>query len=54
MVFHDIFDSFEEHIEFWSDFTRDLTNVRVILFNLPGQALTKFNPEKIYTNVVIS
>lgn len=44
MVFHDMFDSFNEHQEFWQNQIKSLENVRIIIFNYPGNSLNQVKP----------
>jgi hypothetical protein len=51
LVVNDILDSFTLHLQFFKELIAKSKNTKVILFNLPGQAYTLFNPEKTYDNI---
>ena len=47
---NDFFDNFIEFIDTYKMVTSENDYVRVILFNLPGQAYTSYDPQVAYTN----
>ena len=54
VVYNDLFDNFIDYIQHYQDLVDEIDHVRIILFNLPGQAFTSFDPQSSYNNEMCS
>ena len=53
-MFHDIFDTFTEKIDFYKKLLESQKNKRVVLFNYPCQAFTVYKSNTAYHNMRIA
>lgn len=54
IVCNDLFDNFIDHLNIYKKFANEHDNLRIILFNLPGQAYSAYNPSTAYNNELCS
>ena len=50
VVCNDLFDNFIDMIEQYKELVETLDCLRIVLFNLPGQAFTSYDPQETYNN----
>lgn len=50
LICNDCFDSFTEYIPIYQHFLQSNKNYKIVLFNLPGQAFSAYNPDVISNN----
>lgn len=54
IILHDVFDSFIEYIELYNHFLLDKVDMKIVLFNIPGQDYTKYNEQDLYRSSEMS